>query len=138
MNALAQTHADLRHVLTQCETAPREGLRRLNAAVARYRNDDSASREHALEAFFAGRPAFWTTTTYHSARAVELPNAINRGETILDALAGAYPEAWKQAARGPALDTLVPLNHAAALDLVAAYAAFGTMIEADELELRRS
>lgn len=136
MNALTKQVHLLADTLAQTETSPREGLRRLNVAVELYRNNDSVSREHALEAFFAGKPAYGTTATYHSQRALGLMDALNRGCEFGIALAANYPAHCTKYRPG-ALDTLVPLNVKAAIELVKAYDGYGYWREADELEQRR-
>lgn len=136
MNALTKQTRLLADTLAQTETSPREGKRRLDAAAALYGFNDSVSREHALEAFFAGKPAYWTTATYHSQRAIGLLDALNRGCEFGIALAANYP-AHLTKYRPSALDTLVPLNIKAANALAKAYDALGIWREADELEQRR-
>lgn len=136
MNALTKQVHLLADTLAQTETSPREGLRRLNVAVELYRNNDSVSREHALEAFMAGKPAYWTTATYHSQRALGLMDDLNRGCEFGIALAANYPAHCTKYRPG-ALDTLIPLNRRAAVDLVKAYDALGIWREVDELEARR-
>lgn len=136
MNALAKQVHLLADTLAQTETSPREGLRRLNAAVELYRNNDSVSREHALDAFFAGKPAYWTTATYHSQRAMGLMDALNKGCEFGIALAANYPAHCTKYRPG-ALDTLVPLNRLAANELSEAYEDYGTWRDAEELEARR-
>jgi hypothetical protein len=132
MNALAITVRDLTLTL---ERAAHDGTRRLKKAVAIYGNDFS-DKQKALDAFAAGRPAYWTTVSYHAVRAVSLMIAVNRGVEILAALESEYRHCSNDQ-KLAALDTLVPLNAEAAEALSQAYARFGLWRDAEELEMRR-
>lgn len=136
MNALTKQTRLLADTLAQTEASPREGQRRLYAAIALYGFSDSVSVDHAFEAFFADKPAYWTTADYHSQRAIGLMDDLNRGCEFGIALAANYP-AHCTKYRPAALDTLVPLNIKAARALVKAYDALGIWREAEELEQRR-
>jgi hypothetical protein len=136
MNALTRTYSGVAAVLTGSEKSPREGQRRLYAAIALYGFSDSVSVDHAFEAYFEDKPAYWTTADYHSQRAIGLMDALNRGCEFGIALAANYP-AHCTKYRPAALDTLVPLNIKAANELVKAYDALGIWRDVEELEARR-
>lgn len=136
MNALTRTYSDFASALTGSEKSPREGQRRLYAAIALYGFSDSVSVDHAFEAYFEDKPAYWTTADYHSQRAIGLMDALNRGCEFGIALAANYP-AHCTKYRPSALDTLVPLNIKAANALVKAYDALGIWRDVEELEARR-
>lgn len=108
---------------------------RVNAAIAIYDNCCDLFRDLAVDAIIAGRSAFWTTASHHSARAYELPVHINKGASIAEALEREYP-AHMQGKRLAALDTLIPLNLKAATALSIAYEDFGTWREEPELLAR--
>lgn len=107
---------------------------KLNAAIAFYDNCCDRFRELAVEAILAGRSAFWTTASHHSARAYELPVHINKGSSIAEALEQEYPA--DQGKRLAGLDTLIPLNLKAATALSIAYEDFGTWRDEAELLAR--
>lgn len=109
--------------------------RRLHDAIAIYGNGYDDNRDSAIEAIWNCRAAFWTTSTYSAARTVDLPLALNRGVSIVDALVHAFPD-WCKANRQPALETIVPLNSKAANALALAYARFGTWRDDEELLMR--
>lgn len=112
-----------------------ETRRHLNDAIEIYRNGYDDNRNSAIEAIAAGRAAFWSTSSYSSARTVDLPLALNRGVSIADALAEAFPN-WRATYREAALETIVPLNGRAANALALAYARFGSWREDEELLMR--
>jgi hypothetical protein len=136
MNALPKQTSLLIGTLVQIEISPLEGRRRLYAAISLYGFSDAVSMDHALEAFFEDKPAYWTTADYHSQRAIGLMDDLNRGCEFGIALAANYP-AHCTHYRPSALDTLVPLNIKAANALVKAYDALGIWRDAEELEQRR-
>jgi hypothetical protein len=91
--------------------------------------------EQAIEAAASGRAVYWTTASYSSARASDLPYELNRGKPILDAIDAAY--VGREFLRQQALDTIVPINRKAAMSLANAYAKFGSWVDEDELLQRR-
>lgn len=95
---------------------PMAAYGRLIDAMIAHDNEDAIGRDLAVDAICAGRPAYWTTATYHAARCIELCNGVNRGATLETALLGLYP-ADRAFGRQSALDTLIPLNMAAAREL---------------------
>lgn len=130
MNAPA-AHAPIRTAIDEAF----EARRHLNDAVAIYGNAYDDLHLSAICAIALGRAAFWTTSSYSSARCVDLPMALHRGLTITDALEEAF--AGRRAVdRQAALDTLVPLNRKAAMALANAYARFGSWRDEEELEMR--
>jgi len=108
---------------------------KLNAVIALYDNCCDRFRDLAVEAIRAGRSAFWTTASHHSARAYELPVHINKGASIAEALEQEYPS-HPQGKRLAGLDTLIPLNLKAATALSIAYEDFGTWRDEAELLAR--
>jgi hypothetical protein len=76
MNALPKQTSMLIGTLVQIEISPLEGRRRLYAAISLYGFSDSVSIDHAFEAFFEDKPAYWTTADYHSQRAIGLMDAL--------------------------------------------------------------
>lgn len=132
MNATAGFARSLTGLLPESPLTIRN---RLIAAMKRYDNEDCVSRESAVEAICSGKAAYWTTARYSSARAADLPLALNRGVSIETALIEAYPE-WMKDKRIGALETIVPLNRLAANNLSEAYEAYGSWRDAEELERR--
>lgn len=110
---------------------------RLAATVARYGNDDCATREGALEALIDGRAAFWSDARYSDQIACSVLCEVNAGRPIIDAIDHRkWHPLWSQF-RERILDGLVPLNPSATAALLAAYSVVGAWREADELEARR-
>jgi hypothetical protein len=113
-----------------------EACARLAVAIDLHENDDALARRHALAACGAGRPAFWTTASYHSQKACALHLAAHTLPTLQTALADAYGFDLGTDAQAAALDTLIPLNPAAVAALALAYAALGRWREIQDLEAR--
>ena len=124
------------NIVTDAERNPREGLRRLNAAISVYGNDDAQTKEYALDAYIDGRASFWTSATYHSQTAVCLCHAANLISSLEAAIDAEIPahRSWMVERM---LDTLVPVNFAAAQELAKAYERVGSWRTCEELEDRR-
>jgi hypothetical protein len=135
-HSLDLTRIGLIQALTGADRSEAEGKRRIEDAFTLYNNEFTLEVEYALKAYTQGHAAFWTTAGYSDQRAGNLLNSINLGSTIMGALAHWYPPGCPHG-RDEALDTLVPLNRRAADDLVMAYAEYGLMRDAEELEMRR-
>jgi hypothetical protein len=117
---------------------PAIGARRmLDTIIAIYGDKvrDNGMEERAIEAFVAGRPAFYTSASYHNARALCLCDTANETGDICAALRTEYR--YADSFRATGLNALIPLNDLAAAELVAAYSSIGTMVEIDELVARR-
>jgi hypothetical protein len=136
MNALAQIGRDIGRALSAPEN-PVLIRRRLADVIELYDNEDCVSRDWTVEAIVAGRPAFWTSATYHSQRACNLHLDVVAGASIQQALEAHYPVRLNHS-RESALDTLIPLDRRAAAALSQAYADLGIWRDDDELELRRT
>lgn len=124
------------NIATNAERNPREGLRRLNAAIAVYGNDDTQTKEYALDAYIDGRASYWTTVTYHSQTAVCLCHAANLMSSLEAAIDAEIP-AHRSWMVEQMLDTLVPMNLEAAKELAKAYERVGSWRTCEELEDRR-
>ncbi len=124
------------HARDYLADTPMKVRRDLLAAVAVYGNEDTIMLEQAIEAVASGRAVYWTTASYSSARASDLPYELNRGKSILEAVDAAY--AGREFLREQALDTIVPINRKAAMALANAYAKFGSWVDEDELLQRRT
>lgn len=98
--------------------------------------EDAVMIDGAVAAYAAGRPAFYSTATYHSARACCLCNRANASGDLLCALRTEY--ALGAPGRIYGLNALVPLNDEAVGDLIAAYSSIGTWWDFDELVARRT
>lgn len=123
------------HTQDYLADTPMKVRRDLLTAVAVYGNEDTIMLEQAIEAIASGRAVYWTTASYSSARASDLPYELNRGKPILEAIDAAY--AGREFLRQQALDTIVPINRKAAMALANAYAKFGSWVDEDELLERR-
>lgn len=98
--------------------------------------EDAVMIDSAVDAYAAGRPAFYSTAGYSSPRAICLCNTANRTGDLLFALRTEY--ALGAPGREYGLNALVPLNDDAVGDLIAAYSSLGTWREFDELVARRT
>lgn len=98
--------------------------------------EDAVMIDGAVEAYVAGRPAFYSLASYHSGRAICLCNTANRTGDLLCAMQTEY--ALGAPGRVYGLNALVPLNDDAAGDLIAAYSSIGTWRDFDELVARRT
>jgi hypothetical protein len=98
--------------------------------------EDAVMIDGAVSAYAAGRPAFYSTATYHSGRAICLCNTANRTGDLVRALHSEY--ALGAPGRVYGLNALVPLNDDAVGDLIAAYSSLGTWRDFDELVARRT
>jgi hypothetical protein len=98
--------------------------------------EDAVMIDGAVEAYAAGRPAFYSTATYHSGRACCLCKTANRTGDLLCAMRTEY--ALGAPGREYGLNALVPLNDDAVGDLIAAYSSIGTWRDFDELVARRT
>jgi hypothetical protein len=135
-SAYTITASGLSDLLIDAERNPLTGRQRLNVAITLYANDEAFSRERALDAYIEGRPAYWSTASYHSQVACQLLDAANL-MSPLDAALGIIPAHKRRNIEGY-LDTLVPLNRAAAVELSRAYSAHtGSWRDEPELEARR-
>jgi hypothetical protein len=113
-----------------------EPHRRLAAAIELCGNDDALARRSARAACNDGRPAFWTTATYHSQKACVLHLAVHTEPTLEAAVECAYGPHTGTELRHAAFDTLIPLNAAAMEALALAYARLGRLPDVAELETR--
>lgn len=98
--------------------------------------EDAVMIDGAVAAYAAGRPAFYSTATYHSGRAICLCNTANRTGDLIYAMQTEY--ALGAPGRIYGLNALVPLNDDAVGDLIAAYSSLGTWLDFDELVARRT
>jgi hypothetical protein len=135
--ALAEAAADLRSPAAQPSRALAEdACRKLAYAIEIHDNDDALARREALAACHAGRPAFWTTASYHSQKACTLQLAAHASPTLEAALDDAYGSGLGPDAQAAALDTLIPLNPPAVAALALAYLRLGRWRDIQDLEAR--
>jgi hypothetical protein len=128
-------NAPLRHRRPDPAHVARERIALL-VAIHGDRIEDAVMTDFAVEAFAAGRPAFYSTASYHSGRAICLCNTANRTGDLVEALHQEY--ALGAPGREYGLNALVPLNDEAVGDLLGAYQSIGTWRDWDELEARRT
>lgn len=99
-----------------------------------YRHDRSS--EDAARNLVAGKPAFGWLTSYHNAPAgtfAETVNLLGGIEAAQDDLARYFANNGRDVTDEQWLDNLLPLNKAAAMDLMRAYQRVGTFRTASEL-----
>jgi hypothetical protein len=111
---------------------------RLERLASLHDNPDDIAFDAAAANLRAGRPAFWSTARYSNAVASLLLDFANR-RTFADAFAELSVLAVSpltREVREQLLDTLLPLNHAAAVALVDAYQAEGLFRTYEELVRR--
>jgi hypothetical protein len=109
---------------------------KLAAAIEIHDNDDALARRQALAACTAGRPAFWTTASYHSQKACALHLAVHTLPTLEAAFDDAYGSGVGSDTQAAALDTLIPLNPPAVAALALAYIRLGRWRDVQDLEAR--
>lgn len=110
-----------------------QARRLVDAAADLYDNDDFRARRLATACYADARPAYWTTASYHAQRHCELQLSANQMR-----LANALTFSLRPGDDFlRALDTLVPLNAAAAAALSEAYAHHGSFVAEEELLERR-
>lgn len=115
----------------------RGGYEALRQVVDLYDNDDTVSLDYAEQAFDDGRPAYWSTASYHNQVACCLLNAANLMHS-LDAAIDSVVRPHKRDRLEAYLDTLIPLNADAETELSLAYARHtGTWRDEHELARRR-
>ena len=112
--------------------------RYLLAAIGKHSNNDDVSRDLAIDAIAAGRAAFWTTAGYSNQCAANLLNDCNKGNSVENALLNWFAGRSADFKIRAGLDTLIPLNTKASIDLAAAYELCGTFRNERELEKRRA
>lgn len=133
MNAYTRTAHDLAQALTAQPIRP--GYVALRDVIAIYDNDDATSREIAEQAMNDGRPAFWSTCSYHDQVSCNFLNSVNSMHSFDAAVEMLHP-VHREMER--LLGKLVPLNEAAAIELSNAYARHtATWRDPYELERRR-
>ena len=109
-----------------------DGIALLGAMVRAYDNPESHDEDKAIDALREGRPAFWTTATYHN-QAARLTVEWANGKTLGEALARFADDRSIVEARHTMrlLDTLIPLHGAAIRALLEARGAAALKLVTD-------